>query len=64
MIFQGLAIHLLEQRRSGYLRANWRVSHSWMPLFLGLAEPAEEFSFYFSAVTFNSLSGSQADLIV
>lgn len=58
------------QRWSGYLRANWSISCCWMILFLGLAERAEEFSFCFSTVTFNSLflslplSGSQADLIV
>lgn len=32
---------------SRYLRAKWGVSHSWMLLFLGLAEHTEEFSLFF-----------------
>lgn len=38
---------LLESELVRLFKGYWRISRSWMPLFLCLAEPAEEFSFLF-----------------
>lgn len=38
---------LLESELVRLFKGYWRISCSWMPLFLCLAEPAEEFSFLF-----------------